>query len=205
MATARESTRAALQSRRARFERGGRLARSRGFTLIELMVVLVIIGLTTGVALVSWEAMFPNQRFNAAVRKMSDVLHSRRSEAIARNHEFQIHYNIDADAYRVRTPYRPGGGFSDSEEPEDHVWVDETNLGAEGISILQVTIDDVTYTDGSVYVRFDPLGASSYHSVVLRQELFERDFTIESMPLTGEIRFHDGYFEREHPDEGDFD
>ena len=56
-----------------------------------------------------------------------------------------------------------------------------------------------------MYVRFDPLGAASYHTIVLYQELFERAFTIEVLPITGEIRFHDGYFERELVDEMDFD
>jgi hypothetical protein len=56
-----------------------------------------------------------------------------------------------------------------------------------------------------VYVRFDPLGASSYHAVVLAQPLFERTFTIEAMPLTGDIRFHDGLFERDAAGPEDFD
>ena len=62
---------------------------------------------------------------------------------------------------------------------------------------MSVTVDDVTYDDGEVMVRFQPLGASSYHTVQLRQEQFDREFTIELLPVTGEIRFHEGLFERE--------
>ena len=80
-----------------------------------------------------------------------------------------------------------------------------TNLAKEDIDILQVTIDDRTYYDGEVYVRFDPLGAASYHTVVLRQDIFDREFTIEAMPLTGDIRFHEGLFKREPAQENDFD
>jgi prepilin-type N-terminal cleavage/methylation domain-containing protein len=176
-----------------------------GFTLIELMVVIAIIGLMSGVALVSWEAMFPNQRFNTSVRRLSDVLHATRSEAIARSREFRIYYHIDDDSYAVRTPYRHGGGFARSDEDEDRVWVDQVNLYAEGIDITEITIDDVTYQEGEVYVRFDPLGASSYHTISLRQETFGREFTIEALPLTGDIRFHDGIFEREPAVEEDFE
>ena len=76
---------------------------------------------------------------------------------------------------------------------------------AAGIDIVEVVIDDNAYYDGEVFVRFDPLGASSFHTVTLHQELFDRTFTIEAMPLTGDIRFHDGIFKREPAQEGDFD
>jgi len=190
--------------------RGARKSRRvGGFTLIELMVVIIVLGMISGIAMVSWQALLPNQKFNTAVRRLSEVLHQTRSDAIARSHEFRIYYNIDADNYSIRTPYRNGGGLATSEndelEDDEFRWVFRTNLAKEGIDILQVTIDDVTYYDGEVYVRFDPLGAASYHTVVLRQDLFDREFTIEAMPLTGDIRFHDGLFQREPAHENDFD
>ena len=69
--------------------------RRAGFTLIELMVVVIIIGMIGGIAMVSWEALLPNQKFNTAVRRLSEDLHKTRSEAIARSREFGIYYNID--------------------------------------------------------------------------------------------------------------
>ena len=176
---------------------------TRGFTLIELVVVITILALIGGIAVSSWASMLPNQQFNTAVRNLSEVLYGSRSDAIARNRQFRIYYDLDADTYRVRTPFRPGGGFAETDEDE-HVWVHETDLKKSGIDLLQVTIDDVPYTDGVVYVRFDPLGAASHHTIQLRQEQFERDFTLEVLPLTGEIRMHDGLFERAPADEGDF-
>jgi len=185
-----------------------------GFSLVEIMVVIVILGLMSGIALVSWEALFPNQEFHTAVRKLSDVLHSTRSEAIARSREFRIYYDLENDVYGVRTPFLTGGGIALSDEDEDlrtdptdrvRLWVDENDLGRIGIDILSVTIDDTVYRDGVVYVRFDALGSSSYHTIVLHQQIFDRSFTVEALPLTGDIRFHEGVFEREIADEGDFD
>ncbi len=181
------------------------MAGGAGFSLVELMVVVIIIGLIGGVAVVSWEALLPNQKFNSAVRHLSEVLHGTRAEAIARNREFRIYYDLDNDRYRVRTPYRVGGGFATSEDDPDRAWVDETNLAQAGIDLLQVTIDDYSYHDGEVYIRFDPLGAASYHTVALRQDLFDREFTIEAMPLTGDIRFHEGLFTRDVATEKDFE
>ncbi len=176
---------------------------ARGFTLVELTVVVLILGLIGGIAISTWSSLIPNQQLNSAVRNLSEVLYGTRSDAIARNRQFRIYYDLDQESYKVRTPFRPGGGFVRSED-EEHLWIHEQDLAAAGIDILQVTIDDVPYTDGVVYVRFDPLGAASHHTVLLRQELFEREFTIEALPLTGEIRVHEGPFEREPAEEGDF-
>jgi prepilin-type N-terminal cleavage/methylation domain-containing protein len=179
-------------------------ARTAGFTLVELMVVVIILGLIGGVAVTSWAAMLPNQQFNSAIRNLSEVLYGTRSDAIARNRQFLIRYDIDADTYAVRTPFKPGGGFATTEDDLDHLWTHETDLEENGIDILRVTVDDEEYVDGEVEVYFQPLGGTSHHVVQLRQTLFERDFTLEVLPLTGEIRMHDGIFERDAVDEGDF-
>jgi type II secretion system protein H len=176
-----------------------------GFTLIELMIVVILMGLVGAVAMISWQALIPNQELNTAVRNLSEVLYGSRNDAIARNREFRIYYDLDAEEYRVRTPFRPdGGGFALSDE-EPHLWISETDLTQSGVSLDEITIDDRKYTSGTVYVIFDPLGNASNHTIVLTQELFRRSFTIEVLPLTGDIRFHDGVYEREPADENDFD
>lgn len=175
-----------------------------GFSLVELLVVIAILGMVSGIAWVSWQALLPNQKLNSAVRQLSDVLYGTRAEAIARNREFRIYYDLDKETFVVRTPYSTEGGYAVAED-EPHVWVDDSNLAEAGLEIESVTIDDRTYDDGTVFVRFDPLGASSYHVIVLRQPLFDRAFTIEVLPITGEIRFHDGYHERDLAEERDFE
>jgi prepilin-type N-terminal cleavage/methylation domain-containing protein len=177
-----------------------------GFTLVELMVVVMILGLVGGIAVTSWASLMPNQQFNSAVRNLSEVIHGTRSDAIARNREFRIRYDIANDTYAVRTPFSPGGGFATSEEDEDRLWAHETDLKKSGIDLTQIAVDDKIYTDGRVEVYFLPLGGSSHHVIQLTQPHFEppREFTLEVLPLTGEIRMHDGLFSREPVDEGDF-
>lgn len=175
------------------------------FTLIELMVVIIIIGLIGGVTVVTINSVAPNQRLNTAVRNLSEVLYEARAKAIADSHEYQIHYDLDADSYRVRTPFRAeGGGYATSEE-EERLWIHATRLFDEfGVKIEQVLLYDDVYVDGQVMIPFGPLGTTAGHSVVLYQELFERHFTLEVLPLTGDIRFHDGIHERARAEEEDF-
>jgi len=188
---------------RGSLRRPGAHAGRRGFSLVEILIVIIILGLMSGLAVVSWQSLVPNQRFNSEVRKLSDVLHGTRSDAISRSRDFWVHYDLENDSYRVRTPFRQDGGFALYED-DDYLFLYERKLTEAGITIVEVRVEDETYTEGDVWIRFDPRGSSAAHSIVLHQALFDRFFTIEVLPLTGEIRFHDGHFQREPVDEGDF-
>lgn len=184
---------------------GGRAPRL-GFTTIELMVVVVVIGMLGGVAFMAWNAVLPNQKLNTAVRTLSEVLHEVRTKAIANSKEFQMHYDLDEETYQVLTPFRAeGGGYVTSWEDEERLWIRFNNLTEAGIEIEQITLHDKTFVDGRVMIPYGPLGMTASHTVVLRQSAYDRLFTVEVMPLTGDIRFHDGIFERELVSERDFD
>ena len=123
---------------------------------------------------------------------------------------FRIFYDLDNGEYWMLTPYDPEGRLQnrpyDPSEPSDEqgrVEAFRTKLRT-GIEFVEVTIDGEVYSDGVVQVRFDPLGASNDHTVALRQERPEREYTIEVLGLTGLIRFHDDRFRREIPDDSDF-
>lgn len=69
----------------------------RGFTLVELMVVLAIIGISLG--LVSFNAMpSPRQNLQAEASRIALLLQLARDEAIVRNR--LVAFEADADAYR---------------------------------------------------------------------------------------------------------
>lgn len=184
--------------------------RGAGFSLVELMLVVAIIGLAASVVSVSWQALLPNQRLNSDVRALSNVLLGARVDAISRSTEMRVFYDLDRERYWVEMPspeaaLERSGTNLETEELEDDqkLRLFETSL-SEGVELVRATIDSVDYDAGVVYVRFDPLGASSEHSILLRQVGFQRDFTIEVLPLTGLIRFHDGVFERDEAEDEDF-
>jgi prepilin-type N-terminal cleavage/methylation domain-containing protein len=175
-----------------------------GFTLIELMVVIVILALLTGTVAVSIEAMLPRSRLNSEVRALAATLQGARSDAIARNAEFFIEYDLDAEAYRVITPFSVQGGLLlYMSEEEDRMAFDWHTL-ADTVELASVYLAGDQISDGTVLVRFDPLGAASDHAVVLVQPNYENFYTIEVLALTGLIRFHEGVYTREAPEDADF-
>lgn len=179
--------------------------RNSGFTIAELMVVVLIMGLISYTVSVSFEALLPRERLNHTVRKLSAELFSTRSDAIARSAEFWLEYDLDEQRYRVQTPYRVGGGtmlqdFDDVDEQFMLPW----QVLEPGIEFAAVHIAGEEYTDGQVMVRFDPLGGASDHLVILTQPEFDNFFTIEVMALSGFVRLHPDVHVREHPDDTDF-
>jgi type IV fimbrial biogenesis protein FimT len=62
-----------------------RRARQGGFTLIELMVTLTVLGILMGVGIPSFRSFIANQRVKSAAYDMTATLVFARSEAIKRN------------------------------------------------------------------------------------------------------------------------
>ena len=86
--------------------RAGNEAGTRaGFTMVELMVVIVIIGMMTMVVSPSIESMLPGERLNTTIRNLSADLRSIRSEAISRGVEFRLIYDLDNEGYCWSTPF----------------------------------------------------------------------------------------------------
>jgi Tfp pilus assembly protein FimT len=170
--------------------------------MAEMLGVVVVIGMIAGTAAISWKSVLPRTQLNSAVRALGSLLHGTRSDAVARNAEFRMVYDLDQNRYWVSSPFKLGGGLA-LEEEERHIY-GETSLPA-GITFTEVVIDGRPFNDGQVQVRFSPMGTASDHSIQLRQEVFQRDFTIEVLALTGIIRFHKGVWAREIPRDGAFD
>lgn len=173
-----------------------------GFSMIEMMGVLVILAIIATIVSVNWNAILPRANLHAAVRGLAATLSGTRSEAIARNATYQIQYDIDQQRYRVVTPFRiDGQGLAVGEEDRRALsWT----IFPQGVQFQVVTIDGVEFKKGLVYVRFDALGTASGHTIVLVQMPYESRYTIEVQGLLGLIDYHEGVYARPPPKEGDF-
>lgn len=175
--------------------------RRSGFTLIEMLGVIVIMALIAGLVTMNWRAILPRTELHSATRILASTIQGAHSEAIARNAVFRIEYDLDKHRYRVNTPYRLGGGLAANDD--DRVSQDWIDLPL-SVRFERIQIDGVEYRKGMVYVRFDPLGAASGHIITLEQEPYKDKYSIEVQGLTGMIDYHEGAFERQPPREEDF-
>ncbi|MEO2094897.1 MAG: GspH/FimT family pseudopilin [bacterium] len=173
-----------------------------GFTMVELLAVVTIMGLMAGIVALSWAASLPRAELNSTVHDLAAAVSGARSDAIARNGIFRIYYDLDANSYSVSSPYRFGGGLARTDE--ERLILKRMRL-PESVDMQLVTIGGMRYESGVVYVSFDPLGSATGHTVTLMQSTSDVPLTIEVLPLTGLIRFHYDGFERPIMTAEDFD
>ena len=172
-----------------------------GFSMVEMLAVIVILGLIATIVTMNWRAILPRTELHSAIRILASTIQGAHSEAIARNAVFKIEYDLDKHRYRVNTPFRLGGGLAANEDERTvQNWIDLP----ESVHFSRVQIDGVDYSRGMVFVRFDPLGAASGHIVTLEQQPYKNFYTIEVQALTGMIDYHEGTFDRQPPKEDDF-
>lgn len=179
--------------------------RSSGFTLTEMLAVLVVMGMIATLVAVDWRAMLPRTELNSTIRTIATTISGTRSDAIARNAEFGILYDLEGNRWRVVSPYQLGGGLAPSFALRHAFgWIECES----SVEIESITVEGQQYienpTDQGLFISFDPLGGASGHTVVLTQPAYENHFTIEVLGLTGLIRMHDGYFARTPADDANF-
>ena len=119
-----------------------------GFTMIELMTVLVIAGVLLSLAMPSFRELLARNRIEGVAGELSTDLQYARSEAVSRN--TQVGLIVGANCYTV---------FVVGTAPATSC----TSLGTGGDSIKAVTIDVAatslafTSNGGQSFIQFDPV------------------------------------------------
>lgn len=77
-------------------------AGASGFSTIDLVVAMTLVGIMTAIALPSWSKLQPNYALNNSVRQIQSELHNLKMRAAAENVGFQMAYLHDANAYTIQ-------------------------------------------------------------------------------------------------------
>lgn len=77
------------------------MKRQRGFTLLELIVVMALIGLMSAIALPEFIAWRTQARYNDAAQEIAATLREARSQALSRNLQHRVEFDVDNRQYRI--------------------------------------------------------------------------------------------------------
>jgi len=152
----------------------------RGFTMIEMMIVIVVIGIMAAMAAPSFLNWIPKMRLKNDAREKVNYLRQARSRAIAENSQYGVYFDFNGS----RMVY-----FKDTDSPE---W----SYYAEGVdSVVGNPISNestVAYGTCSLMgntVIFYPNGsASTSGSLELYDVESGNSYTINVLASTGRIR-----------------
>ncbi|MGO9641015.1 MAG: Tfp pilus assembly protein FimT/FimU [Candidatus Acidiferrales bacterium] len=131
-------------SSRFQLFKGSHTARNtqRGFSMVELMIVLLVILLLTAIALPQIQAALNFYRLNSAVGAVTWAVQSTRYQAIMHGYPYQVAFNATTNNYQVLS--EPGGAVAFS------------NVG----SAVPISGDAITLSQTEV-LQFSPNGSVS--------------------------------------------
>ncbi len=173
-------------------ERGKRHARGAGFTLIELMVVLVLIALSTQLIMPAFGNDIPKAAVRADAENLASTIHYIRSEARLRASVYQLEIDLTKNCFQILLP---------AEVKVQHEYDETEDWGENGAPTLgwtylsgAVKFSEVNLGQRSaprgqlIKLRFDSSGRTGQMIISLTHK-FEEDvqYSIFVPPLTGEI------------------
>ena len=187
------------------------IAKRFGFTLIELMIVIVIMGIALAIVALNFDGFVPEERIRAEARSIGHLIELARAEAAMKGVSYGVVYDLNKNAYWLLVPEVEDDELSsygsdieydeedDEEEIRKQLFYREL---AKDVEFVDVQLgEDTTIKDSIVRIEITPLGTASGHIVHLKQKLGnnqeEKEFSIELNALTAMVSFTEGRVEFE--------
>ncbi len=177
------------------------LENEKGFTLIELIIVIVIIGTAIGLAAPRIGKSLEKMQLRTAVRKLAAVMRYTRQMAISRKKEYPVTIIADEDDQIYKYTYTKverkkanNDPYSEKEEEtqvsqnftDDNIQEETKSVTLKNIKIYYQGSEDEYLEEGrSGEIIFYPKGESSGGKVILALEKIA--FQINIDPVTGRV------------------
>lgn len=187
--------------------RRARTSSDRGFTFIELMVVIAIIGFMSALVVANLDGMTDRSSVAAAARQLGNTLLSVRDIATSQSREMFVEVDVDKQRWRVVDVPAP----TDVPDPKDRkeaTWYGEWHSPPDGVVLesLEFSRRDVDKR-GFVTLSFDAegqLSPSGFVAYFRHEDMGEDDgVSVEMTGLTGALTYFEGRHTSEEVREAD--
>jgi prepilin-type N-terminal cleavage/methylation domain-containing protein len=159
----------------------------KGYTLIELIVVIVMIGIVLAFAAPRLRHALLNDPLKAVARKMVGVIHNLRNEAVRERQAYRLHFDLNANRFWITSASMTGDGKALAQEEAAPLPAD--------VRIRDVWIKgEGKIAEGQVPILFTPRGYTQMSAVHLRSQ-DGREITLELSPFISKVNVLDRYVE----------
>ncbi len=183
--------------RRVTTMHASKLRPASGFTLIELMMVVTILGLATQIVVVNLPALIPSTVLDSEATRLTGILEFVRSEAQLRAQTYEVEVDLDHQRWRVIMPVE--AKLTSAEVTEDDEgelqWI-QVNERAR-LTGYQLA-GGMLQRSGQVKIKFDHHGFTADQVIHLRMATENLEHMVWSIELRGLdrdskiIKNHDG-------------
>jgi len=145
-----------------------------GFTLIEMMIVIAILGIFAGIAMPNFLSYLPKHRLNGAARQgMGDLMWAR-MQAVSQNNEFKVFFDPNNNReYQILDDDNNNGTIDAGE------WTQTKDIQQEysNVTFSNVTADPIFY----------PRGTASGATITLSNPAVSADVNV-AIAMTGRVK-----------------
>ncbi len=168
-------------------------SRTSGFTLIELIVVIVVIGLVMGLAITRMDFMVPKYKIRGAARGVAFHIKRARFQAVSTGKEVYIKYDLSRGRYWLLVAF-PKTDEEAEEVPDEFEYSEVMRKKLpDGIRFVNVIAGaDQVYSDGIATIRLSPFGSSN-HVIVNLQDDGDKKMSLKVNGFTGAVSFYKGH------------
>jgi general secretion pathway protein H len=159
--------------------------KNKGFTLVELIVVLVIMGFSIALVTPSFSRFLRTVELKGAAKKVGGILRYCRSEAVNKGRIVQVLF--DSNLREVKVQAKGLTEEKEEQEKKDDTIPKKIYSLPDGIRIKKVDVVSAPSTSDIPFIEFYPNGGSNGGSIYLDDE-DRNTFNIEVHFLTGMVK-----------------
>ena len=170
-------------------ERGSRLSEKCGYTFVELMVVIVLIGLMLTLTVPRLRESLLTDTLKSTVRKMVGTIKYVRNEAVREHRPYLLHFNFESNTFWADSP--------DMTEEERTKAKKQASSFPEEVLLMDVWSKvEGKRGDGETRIIFSERGYVKQSAIHIGSEDGKR-YTIVLSPFLGRVQILEGYVEFE--------
>lgn len=161
--------------------------RNRGFSLIEMVIVLVLVGLSIALVAPSLSRFSKRVELKTSAQKISGILRFFRSESVQKGKVFQVLFDPDLGLVRVRALE---GDDPEKEGKEETKFQEKRYVLPSGIRIREIKIPSPEFPSDLPTIEFYPHGGSNGGTLLLEMQ-DGKGYRIRVHFLTGMVQIEE--------------